>query len=115
MGGPRRHFTPVQELIRINPVHAATNAHAKAMKLNLTSTETERITDIYLRCATILGNSKSLQVIPVDEDPAHVTPIEEVLEIFARINSGGLVLQKSDLLMSLLDLTWNDIQPELQT
>ena len=54
-------------------------------------------------------------MITVDEDPSHVTPVEEILEIFVRVNSGGLVLQKSDLLMSLLDLTWNDIQPELQT
>ena len=77
--------------------------------------ESERIADIYIRCATILGNSKGLHVITVDEDPAHVTPIEEILEIFVRANSGGLVLLKSDLFMSLLDLTWNDIQPELQT
>lgn len=40
-------------------------------------------------------------------------PVEEILEVFVRVNSGGLVLQKSDLLMSLLDLKWNDIQPEL--
>jgi len=112
--GPRRHFIPVQDLIRISPVHAAADAHKKALALNLGIEETERITNIYIRCATILGNAKSLQVIPVDEDPSHVTPIEEILEIFARVNSGGLVLQKSDLLMSLLDLTWNDIQPELQ-
>jgi hypothetical protein len=55
-----------------------------------------------------------LQIIVVDEDQQQPTPLEEILEIFVRINSGGLVLQKSDLLMSLLDLTWNDIQPELQ-
>jgi hypothetical protein len=30
------------------------------------------------------------------------------------VNSGGLVLLKSDLLLSLLDVSWNDIQPELQ-
>jgi hypothetical protein len=51
----------------------------------------------------------------IDEDAAMTpTPIEEILEIFVRVNSGGLVLNKSDLLMSLLDLAWNDIQPELQ-
>lgn len=112
--GKRRHYLPIQELIKINPVHAASSAHKKAQELKLTEEETERITDIFIRCATILGNSKSLQVITVDEDPSHVTPIEEILEIFVRVNSGGLVLQKSDLLMSLLDLKWNDIQPELQ-
>jgi hypothetical protein len=113
-GGKRRHYIPIQELIKISPVHAASAAHKKALELKLTEEETERITDIFIRCATILGNSKSLQVITVDEDPSHVTPIEEILEIFVRVNSGGLVLQKSDLLMSLLDLSWNDIQPELQ-
>jgi hypothetical protein len=51
----------------------------------------------------------------VDEDPTEVRPLEEILEIFVRVNSGGLVLYKSDLLMSLLDLKWNDIQPQLQT
>ena len=113
-GGARRHYVPIQDLIKINPVHAAQAAYKKARELGLTELETERITDIHIRCATILGNSKSLQVITVDEDPSHVTPIEEILEIFVRVNSGGLVLQKSDLLMSLLDLKWNDIQPELQ-
>lgn len=113
--GLRRHFMPVQELIKINPVYAASSALKKAQELKLNEDETARITDIYIRCATILGNAKSLQVITVDEDPSHVTPVEEILEIFVRVNSGGLVLQKSDLLMSLLDLTWNDIQPELQS
>jgi len=113
-GGPRRLYLPIRELIKINPVHAAFAAHKKAQELKLTDNESERIADIFIRCATILSNTKSLQVITVDEDPSHVTPIEEILEIFVRVNSGGLVLQKSDLLMSILDLKWNDIQPELQ-
>lgn len=113
-GSSRRHYVPIRDLININPVNAAATAHKKALELKLTDAETERITDIYIRCATILGNAKSLQVITVDEDPSYVTPMEEILEIFVRVNSGGLVLQKSDLLMSLLDLKWNDIQPELQ-
>jgi hypothetical protein len=112
--GERKHFVPIQDLIKINPVHAATTAHKKAEKLGLTEKEEERISDIYIRCATILGSHKSLQVITVDEDPSKLTPIEEILEIFVRVNSGGLILLKSDLLMSLLDLKWNDIQPELQ-
>jgi hypothetical protein len=61
-----------------------------------------------------MGNRKALQVIFIGENPGEDIAIEEVLEIFVRVNSGGLVLQKSDLLMSLLDLKWNDIQPALQ-
>ncbi len=112
--GARKHFVPIQDLIKINPVHAASSAHKKALELKLDEGETERITDIYLRCATMLGSSKSLHVMTVDEDSSNPTPVEEVLEIFVRVNSGGLTLLKSDLLMSLLDLKWNDIQPELQ-
>ncbi|MBC8262506.1 MAG: DUF262 domain-containing protein, partial [Anaerolineales bacterium] len=36
------------------------------------------------------------------------TPINEILEIFVRINSGGQVLSKSDLMFSLLQLGWED-------
>jgi hypothetical protein len=82
---------PIQELIKINPVYAAASAHKKALELTLNEKETARITDIYIRCATILGNNKSLQVITVDDDPSHCTPIKESLEIFVRVNSGGRV------------------------
>jgi len=109
-----RIFLPIADLAKIDPVHAVMKAHEKARSLGLTQDEEEKVSNVYLRCATVLGHSKSIQVIVVDEDQQLPTPIEEILEIFVRVNSGGLVLQKSDLLMSLLDLTWNDIQPELQ-
>ncbi len=111
----KRLFTKLSDLISINPVYAAIDGQKKAIELSLTNEETKRIIDIYIRSASILGSTKSLQVIPVDEDSSHKTPIEEILEIFVRVNSGGLILLKSDLLMSLLDLKWNDIQPELQS
>jgi len=112
--GERKYFVPIQELIKINPINAATSAHKKALELSLNENEAARISDTYIRCATILGSPKSLQVITVDEDLSNPTRIGEILEIFVRVNSGGLVLLKSDLLMSLLDVSWNDIQPELQ-
>jgi hypothetical protein len=112
--GPRRHFMPLRDLLSINPVNAAIVADQKAKALQLSTDEAMRATRVYIRCASLLGSHKSLQVITVDEDTSFVTPIEEIVEIFVRVNSGGLVLLKSDLLMSLLDLTWNDIQPEIQ-
>ena len=108
-------FIPIKELVKINPINAATAAHSKARELSSDDEQASIIANIYIRCATVLSNTRSLQVITVDEDQESPTPIEEILEIFVRVNSGGLVLQKSDLLMSLLDLTWNDIQPELQS
>ncbi|NIA11457.1 MAG: DUF262 domain-containing protein, partial [Nitrospiraceae bacterium] len=109
----RSHFVPISQLIKINPVNAATTAHKIAQELKLNDEEIKKISNVYVRCANILGNPRSLQVIIVDEYTLEKTPIEEILEIFVRVNSGGLVLLKSDLLMSLLDLKWNDIQPEL--
>lgn len=111
---PDVHYESIRNLISINPRHAATRAHKTATDLGLDEDKASRISDVYIGCASILGTSRSLQVITIDEDQQRPTPIEEILEIFVRVNSGGLVLQKSDLLMSLLDLTWNDIQPELQ-
>lgn len=110
----RIHFVPISSLISIEPRRASIVANKKAAELELDEAETERVADTYIRCASILGNHKSLQVIPIDEDPSEHTPIEEILEIFVRINTAGLTLLKSDLLMSLLDLKWNNIQPEIQ-
>lgn len=108
------HYEPISNLVSINPRNAAARAYRTATGLGLDEQKAERIADVYIGCASILGNSRSLQVITIDEDQQNPTPVEEILEIFVRVNSGGLVLQKSDLLMSLLDLSWNDIQPELQ-
>jgi hypothetical protein len=107
-------YEPIKNLISIDPRKAAARAYKTATDRGLDQDKGERIADVYIGCASILGNSRSLQVITIDEDQQQPTPVEEILEIFVRVNSGGLVLQKSDLLMSLLDLTWNDIQPELQ-
>jgi len=112
--GRRVYFLPIDSLLNIEPRRALIAASEQVAELGLDKNETGRISDTYIRCASILGGRKSLQVITVDEDPSDKTPIEEVLEIFVRINTAGLTLLKSDLLMSLLDLKWNDIQPELQ-
>jgi hypothetical protein len=46
-----------------------------------------------------------------DHEP---TPVEEVLEIFVRINSGGQVLSKSDLMFSLLQLHWDEASDRIE-
>lgn len=111
----RVHYLPIDSLLSIQPLQALNAAKKKIEEFCLIDEkEISRLSDTYLRCASILGSTKSLQVITVDQDPNIETPIEEVLEIFVRINTAGLTLLKSDLLMSLLDLKWHDIQPELQ-
>lgn len=112
-GGKRAIFVRFQDLTRLAPAKAGLRANEQAAKLGLDATQSTRMATGYLQCATVLASKTALQIHLIDEDAAEPMPIEEILEIFVRVNSGGLVLQKSDLLMSLLDLKWNDIQPEL--
>lgn len=113
-GGPERAvFVKFQDLTKLAAARAGVIATQKAAELALDPAQTLRLTTSYLQCATVLASKTALQIHLIDEDSAEPMPIEEILEIFVRVNSGGLVLQKSDLLMSLLDLKWNDIQPEL--
>lgn len=113
VGSERAVFVKFQDLTRLQAAKAGIIATQNAAKLELNSSQTERMTASYLQGATILASKTALQIHLIDEDAADPMPVEEILEIFVRVNSGGLVLQKSDLLMSLLDLKWNDIQPEL--
>ncbi len=47
-------------------------------------------------------------------DDVEPLPVEEILEIFVRINSGGQVLTKSDLMFSLMQLQWEDAYDEIE-
>lgn len=109
----RALFVKFQELTKLAAARAGVIATLKANELGMDTVQTTRLTTSYLQCATVLASKTALQIHLIDEDTGEPMPIEEILEVFVRVNSGGLVLQKSDLLMSLLDLKWNDIQPEL--
>jgi Protein of unknown function DUF262 len=109
----RAVFVKFQDLTKLAAAKAGLIATQKAAELGLDTAQTLRLTTSYLQGATVLASKTALQVHLIDEDAAEPMPVEEILEVFVRVNSGGLVLQKSDLLMSLLDLKWNDIQPEL--
>lgn len=113
LGGKRAVFIRFQDLTKLPAAKAGLRANEHAKKLGLDANQTTRLASGYLQCATVLASKTALQIHLIDEDASEPMPIEEILEIFVRVNSGGLVLQKSDLLMSLLDLKWNDIQPEL--
>jgi len=109
----RAVFVKFQDLTKLAAARAGVIATQRAAELGLDTTQTTRMTTSYLQGATVLASKTALQIHLIDEDAGEPMPVEEILEVFVRVNSGGLVLQKSDLLMSLLDLKWNDIQPEL--
>lgn len=112
-GQPRHHFVLFQYLAAIEPPLVPNYVIKLALTLGLDEKRRTQLTDTVSRAASVVRSEKPLQVIVLDQYGQTETPIEEILEIFVRTNSGGLVLQKSDLLMSLLDLSWNDIQPAL--
>lgn len=88
-------------------------ATKRAADLGLDGDQADRLTQAYFRGSLLLSNDKALQFHLIDEDGEEQTAIEEILEIFVRVNSAGLVLLKSDLLMSLLDIELNDIQQRI--
>lgn len=46
-------------------------------------------------------------------DDGRITNLDEILEIFVRVNSGGQVLSKSDLMFSLMHLKWEAAPDEI--
>ena len=51
---------------------------------------------------------------PIDSTTGKFTDYEEVLEIFIRTNSGGTILNKSDLMFSLIKLNWANAEEEFE-
>jgi uncharacterized protein with ParB-like and HNH nuclease domain len=51
---------------------------------------------------------------PIDSTLGKFTEYEEILEIFIRTNSGGTPLCKSDLMFSLIKLSWDESEEEFE-
>lgn len=112
--GQRHHyFVPYRDFLKLDPVQGMMKAAELSNGLNLDEAQVKRVGENFSRAVNVLLSTQPLQVHVIDEFGQTATPIEEILELFVRVNSGGLILQKSDLLMSLLDLKWNDVQPAL--
>ena len=57
----------------------------------------------------MLKGDEALNFYTVDKefgDDGNITDLDEILEIFVRVNSGGQVLAKSDLMFSLMQMLW---------
>lgn len=109
----RAVFVRFDDLTRLRGVGVNRFAINRAAELDLDEAQTERLTQNYFKGSLLQSNDTALQFHPIDEDGEEQTPIEEILEIFVRVNSEGLVLLKSDLLMSLLDIELNDVQQRI--
>ena len=51
---------------------------------------------------------------PIDSTVGKIIDYDEILEIFIRVNSGGTLLSKSDLMFSLIRLKWNEAEEQFE-
>jgi len=112
---PRQHFVRFSRFMELGSLNASKGAIALARTLELADDEIDAVATAYSRAAATLDGTRLLGVHVIDDHGVMETPISEIMEIFVRVNSGGLRLHKSDLLMSLLDLKWENVQPALVT
>lgn len=110
---PRKYFVACEDFLRIESIDAPMIAAKVAKERAFTEAEQTRLSTTYTLASGCLVSERALQVHVIDEHGETHTPVEEILELFVRVNSGGLVLNKADLLMSLLDLSWEEVQPAL--
>ncbi len=111
----RAVFVRFDEMTKVRGLEIRPFVKKRATDLGLDNDQTDRLDLAYYRGSLLLPDDKALQFHLIDEDGEvqTQTPIEEILEIFVRVNSAGLVLLKSDLLMSLLDIELNNIQQRI--
>lgn len=109
----RAVFVRFDDMTKVRGMEINRIAKKRALDLGLDDDQADRLIQAYFRGSLLLSNDKALQFHLIDEDGEVQTPIEEILEIFVRVNSAGLVLLKSDLLMSLLDIELNNIQQRI--
>lgn len=109
----RALFTQIDELTRFRGGTLTRFMTNLAANLGLDDAQTERLSCSYDIGSRLLSNDRALQFHSIDEYSEEPTPMDEILEIFVRVNSAGLVLLKSDLLMSLLDIELDDIQQKI--
>ena len=109
----RAVFVRFDDMTKIRGLEIRPFVKKRATNLGLDTDQTDWLDQAYFRGSLLLSSDKALQFHLIDEDGEVQTPIEEILEIFVRVNSAGLVLLKSDLLMSLLDIELNNIQQRI--
>lgn len=112
-GKPIYFFKPLNEIAFIDTADATEVADDIADKLKLSSEIRKQLRKNFNTITSVVRSERPLHVNLIDEHQQTNTRVEEILEIFVRVNSGGMVLYKADLLMSLLDISRNDVQPAL--
>lgn len=106
------YWVPLREIANLeNHGHmtAKVQQYLRILNLDAASAEGTRLSNNVSTAYHTLKSDPSLNFYMVDKeygDDGVITSQDEILEIFVRVNSGGQVLSKSDLMFSLLQLSW---------
>jgi uncharacterized protein with ParB-like and HNH nuclease domain len=74
----------------------------------------EKVEDNISKVKNLFSEMELIYYYPIDSTIGKIIDYEEILEIFIRANSGGTILSKSDLMFSLIKLSWDDAEEEFE-
>jgi hypothetical protein len=106
-----QYWVPLRDLANLNNRQIAVRAmrYLTILKLPAESDAGERLSQNVSAAFGALRVEDSLNYFTIDKeygDDDLITNLDEILEIFVRVNSGGQVLSKSDLMFSLMQMLW---------
>lgn len=82
--------------------------------ITITETVEEKVEDNIAKVKNLFSELELIYYYPIDSTLGKFTDYEEILEIFIRANSGGTPLGKSDLMFSLIKLSWDEAEEEFE-
>jgi len=86
----------------------------KNNSVSVTQKIEEKVEDNVAKVKNLFTELELIYYYPIDSTIGKITEYEEILEIFIRTNSGGTVLSKSDLMFSLIKLSWDDAEEKFE-
>lgn len=74
----------------------------------------EKVADNVANVKNLFAELELIYYYPIDSTVGNVKDYDEILEIFIRTNSGGTILSKSDLMFSLIKLSWDEAEEQFE-
>lgn len=90
-------------------------AEMEKNQIEVTNDIEEVVEDNISKIINLFSTLELIYYYPIDSTASKKIDYEEILEIFIRVNSGGTVLSKSDLMFSLIKLNWDEAEEEFET
>jgi uncharacterized protein with ParB-like and HNH nuclease domain len=106
-----QYWIPLRDLAALNFGQIAQKSIQYLTKLGIHAESElgQRLSHNVAMAFGVLRGDETINYFTVDKDYGDdgvTTDLDEVLEIFVRVNSGGQVLSKSDLMFSLMQMHW---------